>query len=211
MMDESSRTLRGIVRYLPHSPHEAFMRRLSYLPVLAAPLLAAALVGCQGGRPAEPVASIPVDVTEGNYDTIDAAVKERKGKVVLIDFWATWCPPCRELFPHFVDLHKKYADRGLACISVSIDPAQGGMGRYRETNGRQRVFDFLKEKDATFPNFVLTTYHEEDEKFEARYGFIGRVPHKVLFDKAGKKVWDEEAKQLDDSALDRLIEAELAK
>jgi thiol-disulfide isomerase/thioredoxin len=44
-----------------------------------------------------------------------------RGKVVLLDFWATWCDPCREETPHFIELQQKYADRGLQIIGVSMD------------------------------------------------------------------------------------------
>ena len=44
-----------------------------------------------------------------------------RGKVVLLDFWATWCVPCREETPHFVELQQKYGDRGLQIIGVSMD------------------------------------------------------------------------------------------
>ena len=44
-----------------------------------------------------------------------------KGKVVVVDFWATWCPPCRKEIPDYIALQKKYADRGLVILGVSLD------------------------------------------------------------------------------------------
>ncbi|HVP38689.1 MAG TPA: TlpA disulfide reductase family protein [Candidatus Saccharimonadales bacterium] len=45
-----------------------------------------------------------------------------KGKVVLVDFWATWCPPCRKEIPHLVTLYQKYKDQGLEVVGLADDP-----------------------------------------------------------------------------------------
>jgi thiol-disulfide isomerase/thioredoxin len=56
------------------------------------------------------------DISDGNLQ-----LSAYRGKVVLLDFWATWCEPCREETPHFVELQHKYGDQGLQIIGVSMD------------------------------------------------------------------------------------------
>jgi cytochrome c biogenesis protein CcmG, thiol:disulfide interchange protein DsbE len=53
-----------------------------------------------------------------------------RGKVVLLDFWATWCVPCREEIPHFVELQQKYGDRGFQVIGVSMDDSADPVGPF---------------------------------------------------------------------------------
>ena len=48
-------------------------------------------------------------------------LSEHKGKVILLDFWATWCPPCRKEIPGFIELYNKYQSRGFIAIGVSMD------------------------------------------------------------------------------------------
>ena len=54
-------------------------------------------------------------------DELAEAIASHRGKVVLVDFWATWCLACTELFPHTVALHHRFADDGLVVLSVSFD------------------------------------------------------------------------------------------
>ena len=61
------------------------------------------------------------DFTLPQLDGNDLRLSSYRGKVVLLDFWATWCDPCREEIPHFVELQKRYADAGLQIIGVSMD------------------------------------------------------------------------------------------
>ena len=174
------------------------MRRLVFL----GPFLAVA-VGC---AKSPPVASGPVELTETRAAGLEAALDERKGKVVLVDFWATWCGPCRERFPHFVETHNKYADKGLVCVSVSLDH-EGPRGRADEL----RVLDFLKAHGAGFPNYLLDDYRKDAVRVGRRFGFAGSLPFVALFDKTGKKVWDREQEEISDRELDKRIEAELTK
>jgi peroxiredoxin len=53
-----------------------------------------------------------------------------RGKVVLLDFWATWCYPCREETPHLVDLQQKYGDRGLQILGISMDDSPDPVGPF---------------------------------------------------------------------------------
>jgi thiol-disulfide isomerase/thioredoxin len=52
------------------------------------------------------------------------SLSDFKGKMVILNFWATWCPPCKKEIPDFIELYEKYADKGLVILGVSMD--QGG-------------------------------------------------------------------------------------
>ena len=68
-----------------------------------------------GGPQAAPDFSLP------DLSGATVTLSSFRGKVVLLDFWATWCEPCRDETPHFVDLQNRYAPQGLQIIGVSMD------------------------------------------------------------------------------------------
>ena len=55
------------------------------------------------------------------YDVLAKKIAENRGKIVLVDLWNSICLPCIRSFPHLVEMHKKYADKGLVVVSVALD------------------------------------------------------------------------------------------
>src|SRR5262249_33793746 len=148
------------------------MRRLMIGLIPAAAVLVAALVGC-GGRASGP--DEPVVVSEAGAAEIEKAIKDQKGKGVLIDCWATWCAPCVKKFPHLVELHKKYADKGLVCISLSMDKF-GDIEEYK----KEKVLEFLKDKKASFPNFIVANPKKDEEPLSKVIGDFSLIPYMVM-------------------------------
>ena len=78
--------------------------------------------GCQSDANSSPAAP---DFSLSDLSGQMISLKEHRGQVVLLDFWATWCPPCRLSIPELVALQEKYKDKGFVVIGVSLDdPAQ---------------------------------------------------------------------------------------
>lgn len=141
---------------------------------------AAAQPGAAKGDPKDAVA-----VQEARADALVSAIKGHKDKVVVVDFWATWCGPCVKKFPHLVELHKKHAAKGLVCVSVDMDKLGGG--KYE----REPVVAFLKRQGAAFPNFVMTDPDADGKALEAAFGEDVRLlPYMVIYDRGGRRVWD---------------------
>lgn len=91
-----------------------------------------------------------------------------RGKVVLLDFWATWCTPCREEIPHLVELQNKYRDQGLQIIGVSMDDSP------------DPVREFYQQFHMNYP--VVMGNAEIGE----RYGGVLGLPIAFIIDRSGR-------------------------
>jgi thiol-disulfide isomerase/thioredoxin len=98
----------------------------------------------------------------------EVTLSELRGKVVLLDFWATWCSPCRESIPHLIQLYKTYQKKGLEVIGINMDK------RDMET-----VRQFAMSMDIPYPVVITLDQVERD------YGVTG-LPSTILIDKKGR-------------------------
>lgn len=91
-----------------------------------------------------------------------------KGKVVLVDFWASWCEPCKESFPVMESLHKQYGARGLVVLAVNVDENIGAMK------------DFLKDHPGSF-----AIVHDAKKKLVGLAN-IASMPTSIVIGRNGK-------------------------
>jgi cytochrome c-type biogenesis protein len=97
----------------------------------------------------------------------------QRGKVVLLNVWATWCHPCRDEIPELRELHKKYESRGLEVVGVSVDADGNDDG----------IKAFMKDFDMTYP-----IWRDPDERVSTQFLVVG-VPATFLIDKQGVLRW----------------------
>jgi len=94
-----------------------------------------------------------------------------RGKVVILDFWATWCPPCRKGIPDLIDIKKRYGSKGVEIVGISVD-----------TDTKDEVIPFMKEKGINYP----VVYGNQTVYMQ--YGGIRAIPTSFIIDKEGKIV-----------------------
>jgi len=92
---------------------------------------------------ASPGQSLVIDTVDLKGQAVTA--KSLKGKVVVVDFWASWCKPCAKSLPVYSELQKKYADQGLEIIAVSIDDELENVQRYLKDH--KLGLRFVHDKD----------------------------------------------------------------
>lgn len=148
--------------------------------------ISVALVCALGADAPKPKAD-EVKLRHADYDQMMETVESHEGRVVVMDCWSTWCPPCVEEFPRLVKLHQKYGPKKkVACISVSFD--YDGTGEPEDVE--PDVLAFLQEQKATFDNILAS----EDTETLLKKLDLPSIPAVYVFDQKGKL-----AKRFDDS------------
>jgi peroxiredoxin len=129
-------------------------------------------VSAQRGAPAGAVQA--ADFTLTDLDGKPVKLSDYKGKVVILDFWATWCPPCVKEIPHFNDLHRDYAKKGLVVLGVSVD--QGGLAAVQKFKKKTAIdYRVVLSQEPTYN--LYQSYLPKDER--------GGIPFTFVIDKKG--------------------------
>lgn len=142
--------------------HLAWVLLLGFIAYRMGPQVKAAL-GAGGGDSAAPAFEL---------ETLDGApvsLADLRGKVVVVNFWATWCPPCRVEMPGFQRVYTDRREDGLVIVGVSLD--QGGEGPVRE---------FVRERGITFPIAMA------DANVAQAFGGVRTLPTSFLIDREGR-------------------------
>lgn len=149
---------------------------------------------------AEPAAYVPpkfprpapgfsLTTLDGDTLTLDGL----RGRVALVDFWATWCQPCRKSMPELTALHEKYADRGFTVVGISIDEDR-----------EKEVRKFLEKTPVAYPIAI-------DDTADPAWGsyLVKAVPTAFLVDREGQIVAQWTGRTVDAAALDARLEGML--
>ena len=139
------------------------MRNILLVPVLLAILL---LASCNHGSRPRHIGDPAPDFTLQDSDRT-VTLNQFRGQVVLLNFWATWCPPCVEEMPSLISLQERTSSRGVVVLGVSIDVDEDAYHR------------FLKQRNVNF-----LTVRDPEQKVAGLYGTAG-WPETYIIDRQG--------------------------
>jgi thiol-disulfide isomerase/thioredoxin len=131
-----------------------------------------------------------VELKIATFDDLQKSIAASKGKIVVVDYWSTSCPPCMTEFPGLVALHNELPHDQVRCVSASLD--YDGLADYPIEDCRKAALEFLERKGSTLDNFILSdeSLTVMDDKLK-----IASIPAVFVFDVDGKL-----ARQFDESS-----------
>jgi thiol-disulfide isomerase/thioredoxin len=194
------------------------------LRTLLVALIAAALIGCSdepaaiagegsfpevdGARDEAPAAYEPaarridwtreVELVPVTWDQWNREREAFVGNIVVVDYWATWCAPCRERFPRMVEMSREYGPRGVVFVSLSLDDRDDPLTT-------PDVTEFLRAHDSRMPNYLMDEIIPD--AFD-RLDLLG-IPAVDVFDAAGARRYrltgDDPRNQFTDDDVERAV------
>jgi cytochrome c biogenesis protein CcmG, thiol:disulfide interchange protein DsbE len=141
-------------------------RALQFGVFLLSGLLLLGLPGCYGGSRPPRIGSAAPDFTVQDAQS-KVALSQFRGQVVVLNFWATWCPPCIEEMPSLVEMQRRLKAKGVTVVAVSVDVDEGA---YKQ---------FVKDH-----NVNLLTVRDPDQKSNSLYG-TAKFPETYIIDRNG--------------------------
>lgn len=116
-------------------------------------------------------------VEEIDKAKLEKLIKNRKGKVLLLNIWASWCPPCKKEFPDLVKLAEKYKNSKVEIVGLSVDD---------KSDLNSEVIPFLQKNNVNFKIYI-----QNFKSFEELISFFpkweGAIPLTLIFDKNGRE------------------------
>jgi thiol-disulfide isomerase/thioredoxin len=153
-----------------------------------------------------PIAAAPDQTTDAKvtlqdlkYEELGKLIRANKGKVIVVDFWADYCIPCKKAFPHLVEMHNKFDKKKVAVISVTVDP-RGDAEQVAML--REAIMKFLNKNKATMTNVWLD---EPADVWQEKTG-INAVPFMYIFDKDNKVVKKMSGDEYNPTVAENLVE-----
>jgi thiol-disulfide isomerase/thioredoxin len=125
---------------------------------------------------AKAASNVPISVKAVSVPQIKKAIADRKGKVVVVNFWATWCAPCVAEFPDLVKLQSAYKDKDVVVISISANDV---------SEIKPDVLPFLTKSKAYFDNYLIKATDPDVfiNAFDPKWQ--GDIPRTFVYDKRG--------------------------
>ncbi|MFL6215026.1 MAG: TlpA disulfide reductase family protein [Blastocatellia bacterium] len=151
-------------------------RTIRFLPLAAVMAMVMAMAGCNSSEGTKMAGSTDIVAQPIAIDSVGQGLEQMKGKVVVLDLWATWCGPCKMEIPSFIKLQEKYKSQGLEIIGVSIDP-------YTRGGNAALVEKFMQEN-----NINYTIWIAHNPTVLGKYPTGQGIPTTYLIDRNGRTV-----------------------
>ena len=145
-------------------------KRLIIYGIVALCLLGLYVAGRRTAQKPRPTASgnAAPEFSVTDIDGKKLSLSDYRGKVILLDFWATWCTPCRAEIPHFVEMQQKYGPQGFQVVGISMD------------DDAKPVKEFYRQFNMNYPVAV------GDDKLAQSFGGVLGLPVNFIIDREGR-------------------------